>query len=153
MLKKNRINYLIIVQKLTFVNLIRIIFNIKNFIVENPNAQKLIKKVQSDLITNGLVVDDIVIDLKKLREYALLEEKPVLVKAIRLTYEHIQNHNAFLIEIPSDEPIEELEENSTEVNQINDLESLNYILSLFKDVDNKHNLVDLREYNLKLQEF
>lgn len=121
--------------------------------MENANAQKLIKKVQSDLITNGLIVEDIITDLKKLREYALLEEKPVLVKAIRLTYEHIQNHNAFLIEIPSDEPVDELEAIVIEANQTNDLESLNYILSLFKDADNKHNLVDLKEYNIKLQEF
>lgn len=121
--------------------------------MENPNAQKLIKKVQSDLITNGLIVEDIVADLKKLREYALLEEKPVLVKAIRLTYEHIQNNNGFLIEIPSDEPVEEIEDNLNLLEPTNDLESLNYILSLFKDIENKHNLADLKEYNSKLQDF
>ncbi|MHC5201573.1 hypothetical protein [Myroides sp. LJL119] len=122
--------------------------------MENANALKLIKQIQSDLISDGLVVDNIVANLKKLREFALLEEKPVLVKAIRLTYEHLENNNAFLIAIPTDEPIEEneqtIEQSST---SDNDLESLQYLISLFKDINNKHNLADLREYNTKLQAF
>lgn len=131
------------------------IFNFKDITVENTHAQKLIKKVQSDLIANGLVVDEIVTDLKKLREFALLEENPVLVKAIRLTYEHILENEAFLIDIPSDEPLDE--ETETDVDQEITLEhnpeSLNYILSLFTDPENKHNIVDLKDYNSKLQAF
>ncbi|MDM1459574.1 hypothetical protein VSP10_04435 [Myroides odoratimimus] len=124
--------------------------------MENANALKLIKKIQSDLISDGLVVENIVADLQKLREFALLEEKPVLVKSIRLAYEHIQNNKAFLIAIPSDEPIEEeAEEGATAVEKEakNDLESLQYLLSLYKDIDNKHNLEDLRDYNNRLLAF
>ncbi|MHC5354748.1 hypothetical protein ACYSNX_11355 [Myroides sp. LJL115] len=121
--------------------------------MENANALKLIKQIQSDLISDGLVVDNIVANLKKLREFALLEEKPVLVKAIRLTYEHIENNNAFLIAIPTDEPIEELEEVIQQEITSTDLESLQYLISLFKDINNKHNLADLRDYNSKLQAF
>lgn len=121
--------------------------------MENASAQKLIKKIQSDLITNGLIVEDIVNDLKKLREYALLEEKPILVKAIRLTYEHILNNEAFLIEIPSDEPIEDSDKAESSEEIKSDLESLHYILSLFKDADNKHNISDLKEYNSMLANF
>nr|WP_255669541.1 hypothetical protein [Myroides oncorhynchi] len=115
----------------------------------------MIKKIQSDLIADGLVVENIVADLQKLREFALLEEKPVLVKSIRLAYEHIQNNNAFLIAIPSDEPVEEEEEGATKSEQEakNDLESLQYLLSLYKDIDNKHNLEDLRDYNTRLLAF
>lgn len=122
--------------------------------MENNNALKLIKKIQSDLITDGLVVDNIVADLKKLREFALLEEKPVLVKGIRLTYEHITANGAFLIAMPSDEPIEfDFEAEEIIEESKNDLESLQYLLSLFKDADNKHNLSDLREYNAKMLSF
>jgi hypothetical protein len=122
--------------------------------VENANALKLIKKIQSDLISDGLVVENIVADLQKLREFALLEEKPVLVKSIRLAYEHIQNNNAFLIAIPSDEPIEEEEAtNATTQEAKNDLESLQYLLSLYKDINNKHNLEDLKDYNTRLLAF
>lgn len=120
--------------------------------MENTDALKLIKKIQSDLITNGLVIETTVQDLKKLREYALLEEKPVLVKAIRLTYEHIESHKGFLIPIPNDEPLDEENPENT-VDETTDLESLQYILSLFKDSTNKHNLADLREYNSNLQNF
>lgn len=120
--------------------------------MENANAIKLIKLIQSDLVTNGLVVDQIVPNLKKLREYALLEEVPTLVKAIRLTYEHIENNNGFFIAIPNDEPIEEEGESVEEAvaPTVNDIESLQYLLSLFKDPTNKHNIVDLKEYNAKL---
>ncbi len=122
--------------------------------MENANALKLIKKIQSDLIADGLVVENIVPELQKLREFALLEEKPVLVKSIRLTYEHIQNNNAFLIAIPSDEAIEETEGVEAEVAPAkNDLESLQYLLSLYKDINNKHNIEDLRDYNTRLQAF
>ncbi|MDM1398663.1 hypothetical protein HX049_16065 [Myroides odoratimimus] len=124
--------------------------------MENANALKLIKKIQSDLISDGLVVENIVADLQKLREFALLEEKPVLVKSIRLAYEHIQNNKAFLIAIPSDEPIEEEgEEGATAVEKeaMNDLESLQYLLSLYKDINNKHNLEDLKDYNNRLLAF
>ncbi|AJH14635.1 hypothetical protein [Myroides profundi] len=124
--------------------------------MENANALKLIKKIQSDLISDGLVVENIVADLQKLREFALLEEKPVLVKSIRLAYEHIQNNKAFLIAIPSDEPIEEEgEEGATAVEKEakNDLESLQYLLSLYKDINNKHNLEDLKDYNNRLLAF
>ena len=122
--------------------------------MENANALKLIKKIQSDLISDGLVVENIVADLQKLREFALLEEKPVLVKSIRLAYEHILNNNAFLIAIPSDEPIEEEETtNATAQEAKNDLESLQYLLSLYKDINNKHNLEDLKDYNTRLLAF
>lgn len=123
--------------------------------MENANALKLIKKIQSDLIADGLVVENIVADLQKLREFALLEEKPVLVKSIRLAYEHILNNNAFLIAIPSDEPVEEEEEGATKPEQEakNDTESLQYLLSLYKDINNKHNLEDLRDYNTRLSTF
>lgn len=118
--------------------------------MENANAIKLIKLIQSDLVTNGLVVDQIVPNLKKLREYALLEEVPTLVKAIRLTYEHIENNNGFFIAIPNDEPIEEDEiVEEVTVPTKNDIESLQYLLSLFKDPTNKHNIADLKEYNAK----
>ena len=107
--------------------------------MENASALSLIKKIQSDLITDGLVEDKIIADLKKLREYALLEEKPVLVKAIRLTYEHIDQNKAFLIEMPSDEPIEEGEAVENTQEAATQLESLQYLISLFKDINNNNN--------------
>ena len=131
--------------------------NILNFVafkkinyVENSNAQKIIKNLQSDVIANGIVTEVLVPELKKLREFALLEEKPVLVKALRLAYEHLEANNDFLINIPSDEPVEEdLEVSVTSTNT----ESFNYFLSLMLDLNNKHNIADLKDYNQQFQEF
>lgn len=118
--------------------------------MENSNAQKLIKQIQGEIISNGINSATIVPELKKLREFALLEENPVVVKALRLAYEHIENNNDFLIEIPSDEPVDENEE--IEFGSTN-TESLNYLLSLMLDLNNKHNIADLKDYNKLMQEF
>ncbi|RYJ45043.1 hypothetical protein [Flavobacterium beibuense] len=123
--------------------------------MENPSAQKLIKKIQVDLFKNGFVAETMIADLKRLREYALEEQNPVLVKAIRLTYEHLEENGAFLIPIPDDEPVDEETELITEENKSteNNIESLEYLLSLFSDLSKKNNLLDLKEYNKAFQEF
>lgn len=118
--------------------------------MENSNAQKIIKKLQAEVISNGITAETIVPELKKLREFALLEEKPVLVKALRLAYEHIDQNNDFLVNIPSDEPIEE----ETSLNVENTAtESFTYFMSLMLDMENKHNIADLKEYNQQFQAF
>ncbi|SFN34135.1 hypothetical protein SAMN05421741_10456 [Paenimyroides ummariense] len=118
--------------------------------MENSNAQKIIKALQAEVISNGIVAKTIVPELKKLREFALLEEKPVLVKALRLAYEHIDENDDFLVNIPTDEPIEE----DSEINNENSsTESFTYFMSLMLDLENKHNLADLKEYNQQFQQF
>jgi len=116
--------------------------------VENPSALKLINKIQLDLFKKGFEAEVLVADLKKLREYSLEENNPVLTKAIRLTYEHIEANGAFLIPIPDDEPIddEELVTEDTPANE-NNLESLDYLINLFSDLSHKNNVLDLKEYN------
>lgn len=122
--------------------------------MENPSAQKLINKIQVDLFKNGFDADRLVADLKKLREYSLEENNPVLTKALRLTYEHIEANGAFLVPIPDDEPIEGEELVTDEVaGTENNLESLEYLFSLFSDLSHKTNLSDLREYNKALLAF
>lgn len=122
--------------------------------MENPSAKKLINKIQVDLFKNGFNAENLVADLKKLREFSMEENNPVLTKALRLTYEHIEANGAFLIPIPDDEPIDDEEvENSPENSGENNLESLEYLISLFSDLSHKNNISDLREYNKALQEF
>ncbi|WLD22594.1 hypothetical protein NU10_07550 [Flavobacterium dauae] len=118
--------------------------------MENSNAQKIIKALQSEVNANGINASTIVPELKKLREFALIEEKPYLVKALRLAYEHIDGNNDFLVNIPSDEPIEE---NSEIKSESSANESFNYFISLMLDLDNKHNIADLKEYNQQFQQF
>jgi hypothetical protein len=117
--------------------------------VENPSALKLINKIQLDLFKNGFVAETLIADLKKLREYSLEEQNPVLTKAIRLAYEHLEENGAFLVPIPDDEPVDEdvpvITDNAN--SNENNLESLDYLLSLFTDLNNKNNILDLKEYN------
>ncbi|ALM47720.1 hypothetical protein AMR72_01675 [Flavobacterium psychrophilum] len=117
--------------------------------MENPSAQKLINKIQLDLFKKGFNAETLINDLKKLREYSLEEQNPVLTKAIRLTYEHLEANGAFLIAIPDDEPVDEETElvKGEDVTSENNVESLEYLISLFSDLSHKNNLLDLREYN------
>ncbi|MHA3789349.1 hypothetical protein ACX0HA_14155 [Flavobacterium hauense] len=117
--------------------------------MENPSAQKLINKIQLDLFKKGFEAETLIADLKKLREYSLEEQNPVLTKALRLTYEHLEANGAFLIPIPDDEPVDEETElvTDSESSSENNMESLEYLISLFSDLTKKNNLLDLREYN------
>ena len=123
--------------------------------MENPGAQKLINKIQVDLLKKGFDAETLIADLKKLREYSLEEGNPVLTKALRLTYEHLEENSAFLIPIPDDEPVEEGAEviSDSNLSNENNLESLEYLLSLFGDLKNKNNILDLKEYNKALLAF
>lgn len=121
--------------------------------MNNPKAQKLLDKIQRDLMRNGIVVNTIVDDLKELRPYAVEEEDPLLAKVIRLTYEHIENHQTFAIPIPADEPVDELEDENDSETSATPEESLDYLLSLMNDTSIKNNEMDLREYSRDLQEY
>ena len=105
--------------------------------------------MQLDLFKNGFIAETLIADLKKLREYSLEEQNPVLTKAIRLAYEHLEANGAFLVPIPDDEPVDEETEVVTDAAPANEnnAESLDYLLSLFSDLENKNNILDLKEYN------
>jgi len=121
--------------------------------LNNPKAQKLLDKIQRDLMRNGIVVNTVVSDLKELRPYAVEEENPLLAKVIRLTYEHIENYQTFAIPIPEDEPVDELEEDNETKTAVTSEESLDYLLALMTDTSIKNNEMDLREYSRDLQEY
>jgi hypothetical protein len=120
--------------------------------LKNPKAQKLLNKIQRDLMRNGIITNTLVADLKDLRPYAVEEENPLLAKVIRLTYEHIEATNSFEIGIPDDEPIDETEE-ATATPESDPQESLDYLLSLMSDTSIKNNQIDLREYSNALKEY
>jgi hypothetical protein len=120
--------------------------------LKNPKAQKLIDKIQRDLMRNGLVINTLVEDLKQLRPFAIEEENPLLAKVIRLAFEHLEATNSFEIPIPDDEPLEDNEEQATAI-ESSTQESLDYLLSLMHDTSIKNNVSDLREYSSALAEF
>ena len=116
--------------------------------MENRQALKLIEKIQKELFKNNFEVSEIVNDLKKLREITLELNNPVVTKALRLAYEHLENNNGFFIGIPDDEPIDAKEtEIEANISEENNVESFNYFISLLTDLDKKNNVLDLKEYN------
>lgn len=121
--------------------------------MENPKAQKLLNKIQRDLMRNGIIQNTIVEDLKELRPYAVEEQNPLLAKVIRLTYEHIETYGTFDIPIPEDEPVEGFEEEDEAGTQVDPQESLDYLLSLMAEPHNKINALELREYSNELMAY
>ena len=117
-------------------------------IMENRQALKLIEKIQKELFKDNFEVSEIVTDLKKLREITLELNNPVVTKALRLAYEHLENNNGFFIGIPDDEPIDSKDaELEVKISDENNVESFNYFLSLLTDLEKKNNVLDLKEYN------
>ncbi len=129
--------------------------------MKNPKAIKLIDKILDDLDRNGIITNTLVKDLQELRPYAVAENKPVIAKAIRLTWEHIIENDNFYIPIPEDEPIQDLEvdfemehiEVESEQPKVKPKESLNYLISLMKDSENRLNLQEIREYNQAMADY
>ena len=109
--------------------------------------------MQRDLMRNGLILNTIVEDLKELRPYAVEENNPLLAKVIRLTYEHIETYQTFDIPIPEDEPVEGFEEETGAPEKKDSEESLNYLLSLMTEPNNKLNALELREYSTALMAY
>tara|TARA_R100000789_G_C2976587_1_gene142234 strand:- start:309 stop:686 length:378 start_codon:yes stop_codon:yes gene_type:complete len=117
---------------------------------------------------NGIITNTLVADLKDLRAYVVEENIPLLAKVIRLTYQHVEENDDFLIAIPEEEPVSlnedgEVEEAAddeeaidAETNiikeEIKGQESLEYLLSLMADHSNKLNEMELREYVAALKE-
>jgi hypothetical protein len=121
--------------------------------LENPKAQKLLNKIQRDLMRNGIIINTIVDDLKELRPFAVEENNPLLAKVIRLTFEHVETYGTFDIPIPDDEPVEGFEEDTEEEKEIDPQESLDYLLSLMAESKNKVNAIELREYSNNLSAY
>lgn len=129
--------------------------------MQTVEANKLIEKIQKEVLKSGIKTDKVVEQLKELRPFALTEEDPTLTKVIRLAYEHIAENGTFNIPVPADELVaesdDEQEETQMMVNTIeNDedrVESFNYLLSLMLDRKNPSNRQELYEYRDALKNY
>ena len=122
--------------------------------MENKKAIKLVDKILVNLDETGINTDTLIDNIKELRTYALEEQVPLVVKVLRYTYEHIEAHNTFLIPILDDEPIEGEDVDTISENE-NDtpVESLKYLIALTRNLKNKGNISDLREYKELLMNY
>ncbi len=122
----------------------------------NKKAQKLIQKIIDDLNVNGIVTDTLVEDLKQLRPYAVKEKRPVVAKAIRLIYEHLEEFKTFAVQIPDDDDIidEETEVITNDNKEVTGpSESLIYLISLIKNEEHRRNKQEIRDFNDALKAY
>lgn len=127
----------------------------KYITLENKKALKLIDQLIKDTQEANIITDSTINQLKELRPYAVEEKLPVVAKAIRLAYEHIEEYEVFIIPIPEDEPLdfdEEIED-TVETETITGVESFVYFMNLIKNQHKKVNEDELREYNEKFEAF
>jgi hypothetical protein len=115
-------------------------------LMENKQALQILEKQLKALAQKKMAVTALIDDLKKLREISLELSNPVVTKSLRLAYEHLEANNDFLIGIPVDEPVDENQVTDNDQNT-SAIESLQYYLSLFTDLNKKNNILDLKEYN------
>lgn len=107
----------------------------------NKALESLIAKIATDFD-----VDYIIEELKKVREIALEEKDPLLVRVFRQTYEYLEENKAFDVTIEKEysededgEEIETLKEPGT------DAENLSYLLGLIIKSENKFNRDEIKE--------
>ena len=121
----------------------------------NKKAQELLQKIQKNITDNGINVDELVKELTELRIFAVAEKMPRLAKAIRLTFEHIEEYKGFFIPIPEDEMVDEEGEviGVIETSSDSDTDSLLYLISIMSDAQNKMNHEEIKEYNEAMKEY
>jgi hypothetical protein len=119
--------------------------------LQNSKAIKILNKLIDDVVSNGIITNTVVEDLKELRPYTISEELPLLAKATRLAAEHIEAHGTFDMSIPQDDPVDE--DDVVEVLVSEPKDSLHYFFCLIRDIDKKANEEELREYVKALNEY
>ena len=125
--------------------------------MENIKAIQLIDKILKNLDETGINSDTLVDDIKKLRAYAIDQDVkiPLVVKVLRMTYEHILENDSFLIASLVDEPIEDADGDDVpeDIEVVSPVDNLKYLVALTRNLNNKGNIADLREYKALLMAY
>ena len=109
----------------------------------NKQLDSIIAKVEKD----GVLASGLIDDLKALRTLALKEEDPLVVKVLRLTYEFLEDRNAFSVQGQFDED----EEGNEYPIEIEDQENLVYLLNLLLKAEHKINREEVKDYRSALK--
>ncbi len=81
------------------------------------------------------------------REIALKEADPLVVKVLRLTYEYLEEREAYDVQAQFEE---DEEENEYPI-EIEDLDNLLYLLNLLKNAEHKINREEIKDYRTALK--
>ncbi len=110
-------------------------------------ANQKLEQIIANVEKKGLEAPKLIEDLKELREMALLEQDPLVVKSLRLTYEFLQENECFDVEAQ----YEEDEEGNEYPIEIEDKENLLYFLNLLKNAEHKINREEIKDYRSALK--
>ena len=126
-------------------NALNLLLNLDN--MKTLRANQKLEQIIANVEKKGLEAPQLIEDLKELREMALLEQDPLVVKSLRLTYEFLQENDCFDVEAQ----YEEDEEGNEYPNEIDDKENLLYFLNLLKNADHKINREEIKDYRSALK--
>ena len=110
-------------------------------------ANQKLEQIIANVEKKGLEAPQLIEDLKELREMALLEQDPLVVKSLRLTYEFLQENQCFDVEAQ----YEEDEDGNEYPIEIEDKENLLYFLNLLKNAEHKINREEIKDYRSALK--
>lgn len=126
-------------------NALNLLTNINN--MKTLRANQKLDQIISNVEKKGFEAPKLIEDLKELREMALLEQDPLVVKSLRLTYEFLQENQCFDVEAQ----YEEDEEGNEYPIEIEDKENLLYFLNLLKNAEHKINREEIKDYRSALK--
>jgi hypothetical protein len=105
--------------------------------MRTEKANALIEKAITIVEKDGIVAAKIISLLQDAREFALKEEDPLVSRALRLAWQHLEANDSFAIDLAED--IE------------NETENFIYFLSLCAKCENEINRTELREMTNNMQ--
>lgn len=109
--------------------------------MNTESANKELDKLIKDIEKNGIQPDKNIPVIQKIREAALAENDPLVTRALRLAWQHLENNGAFELNF-----LQEDDENATPE------ENLIYMLNLCVKSENTYNRDELREMTNMLQQ-
>ena len=126
-------------------NALNLLLNLDN--MKTLRANQKLEQIIADVEKKGLEAPKLIDDLKELREMALLEQDPLVVKSLRLTYEFLQENECFDVEAQ----YEEDEEGNEYPIEIEDKDNFLYFLNLLKNAEHKINREEIKDYRSALK--
>ena len=124
-------------------------YNLENkWSMRTAIANKKLETIISNVEKEGIAYKGLVEDLKELREQALKEQDPLVVKVLRLSYEFLIDRKGFDVQAQ----YEEDEEGNEYPLEIESQENFLYLLNLLKNAEHKINREEIKDYRTALKQ-
>ena len=124
------------------------LWQIETYIMKTQDANDKLDAILSKVEKKGVEAPKLIETLKELRNIALQEQDPLVVKTLRLMYEFIEENKNFNVQAQ----YEEDDEGNEYPLEIEDTENLVYLLTLLKDAEHNINREEIKDYRTVLKE-